>query len=368
MNRTIPVTLALLPAMLAFAQSDDATLDTRTARDQLASAVSAMDTEPERARSAFDRIADRAPNDDLRAAAIYNNAVLAKREGRADDALASFTDARSLATDPTLRRDALSNIAHLHASSAELPQDQPPTLESLDGAIEALKSAERAFLDASRTDPSHAPSVRNLQRTRQKLRELQDQRDQLEQQQSQQQQQQGDQGQQSQNADQLQQLADQQREQAQQSENAQSQEQSEQQRQERQQQQQDLSDQTQQAQEQMDESLDEQTREDMERALQAQQRAREALEQGDDEGAAQAQQEAADALEQAAQRLREQGSQGQQEQEQQQQGEGEADEQGDPRDEIDELAQRLLDKERRERERRSVYRQGGQPVRVEEDW
>ncbi|GEM_PF-6481393 len=362
--------LAILPAQFTLAQpeSENPTLDEQTAREQITNAISTMDTDPERSRSTLERIADRAPSNDLKAAALYNNAVLAKRESRTEDALESFTQARTLTTDPVLRRDALDNIAHIHAKYGELPDDQPPSLESIDTALESLQLAERAFLDASRTDPSHMESIRNLQRTRQRIRELEQQREQLEQQQNQQQQQ-GDQGPQNQNSDQLQQLADQQREQAQQSESAQSQRQSQEQREDRQQQQQDLSEQTQSAQQQMSDSLDEETQQDLERAQEAQQRAQEALEQGNDEQAAQAQQEAADALEQAAQRQREQEAQNQpQHQPQNQQGEGEPQDEGDPRDNIDELAQRLLDKERRERERRSVYRQGGQPVRVEEDW
>jgi len=45
--------------------------------------------------------------------------------------------------------------------------------------------------------------------------------------------------------------------------------------------------------------------------------------------------------------------------------EEDSDEEGD---EISEIAKELLDKERRERERRQAYRATGRPTKVEKDW
>ena len=357
--RTVMIAALLVHSV---ARADDQlVVDAQTARSQIAHAIESMESAPSHAESIFDRVAERAPTDDLRATGFYNAALIETASGRSDDALESLNHARTLATSPILKRDIHNQLAILHAQRAEADPTQPQTSDSIETSIAALRDAESSLVHASRIDPDHAVSARNLQRVRQRIRQLETLSDQLQQQEQQQQ----NQDQQSPDSDQLQQLADQQREQAQQSQEAQDNP-SDEQREDRQQQQQSLNEQTQSADEQMSQSADQEIRDNLERARQAQERASRALEEGDDEQAAQAQNEAAEALEQAAQRLREQEAE--QSESQQQQPQGEPSEEADPSEDIDEIAQRLLEKERREREQRNTYRNSGTPVRVEEDW
>jgi hypothetical protein len=65
------------------------------------------------------------------------------------------------------------------------------------------------------------------------------------------------------------------------------------------------------------------------------------------------------------------GEQGESEGEGQQargEGEGQSEPQEEEGDQISEIAEMLLEKERREREARKAYLSTGRPVRVEKDW
>ncbi len=341
-------------------------------RVHLETAVHVQDQDPAYAIELYSEVLELSDVDADRYVAALNRGALILQQDDPDLTLA--TDSLRLAgrhaSDALQRRDAMFTLGlALHKgvdSSGQLMMDP----EQIGGMIEQLRIVERAFLEAARSDSSHVESKKNVERLRIQIQQLEDMKEQIEQQQEQQQQQQGEDGEQGGGegqqdmADRLQDLADQQREQAQQSESAGQGEQSDQQQ--RQEQQEELSEQTQQA----NEDAGDETQQDMQDAMDAQRQAEEALERGDNETAAQKQQEAADALERAAQRARE----SQQEQESEQQENQQGQQGGQPQDEIgeqepiDELAQRLLDKEREERERRQVYRATGQPVRVKEDW
>ena len=345
----------------------------------LETAINVQGTDPVHAIELYNEVVEQSVVDNERNIAAFNRGVLlmdAEDLGAAEEA---FRLAGRYATTAEQRRDAMFNLGHALNSGVDSSGQLMMDPEKIGEMIEALGGVERAFLDASRADRGHIESKRNVERIRRQIQELQNMKDQIEEQQESEEQQEGEDGEKSEGgedgqggeqggmADELQDLADQQREQAQESESAaQNQPQSEQQ--ERSDEQKELSDETEDAKEQMEESgADQETMDDLKKAMDAQQEAKEALDKGDNETAAQKQQEAADALERAAERVRE----AQQEQESEQEGQ-----QGQPQDqpgegeepEIDEVAQQLLDKERRERERRQAYRATGRPVKVEEDW
>jgi len=293
--------------------------------------------------------------------------------------------------DPKVRARARDSIGHARyllanaESDAESQITNPGDLNAMkqkliDRMTKLLDSAS-AFRSAHDASPAYRESTENLERVRREIRELRQQiealEDMIEQQEQDQQQRQQ---QQQEAAERLDELAEQQQQEA--NENSQRPQQMPQEQQQQQEDQASIGDQTESEQEglqqQQEDQVEElqQVQEQLQRARDAQQRAQDALERGDAEEASQAQEEAAEALRDAAEQLRElsesQGegkSQGEQEgqpadQESQDQGESEESEE----DQISEIARQLLEKERREREARNVYRSTGRPVPVERDW
>lgn len=308
------------------------------------------------------------------------------------DAIEWLRRADSEGTDPALRARARDSIGHARYLIASTHTEQSPAIASPQGLEEKLEQMQSklstlidsagAFRSAHDVDRSYRPAIENLERVRREIRALRDQinalKDLIEQQrQSQQERQQ----QQQESADRLEELAEQQQQEASENQSNSSQDPEDQRKQ--QEDQEELNNQTQREQEGLNNNSEEQgeqmqdIEDELQKARDAQDRAKDALERGDAEQAAREQQEAAEALRNAAEQLRDmagnegQGSgeqqQGQQtgdEQEGQQQGEAENDE----GDQISEIAQQLLEKERREREARKVYRRTGRPVPVERDW
>ena len=341
----------------------------------LDTALNIQESDPSYAIELYHEVIEQSHLDSDRSLAAFNRGVLLLGQDEPGEAAESFRLAGSTATSMPQRRDAIFNLGHSIMSGIDMSGQMSMDPEKIGETIDQLRGAERAFLDSSRADASHSASKKNLERVRMQIRDLQNMKEQIEEQQSQDQENQQGEGQDGEPQDmakELQDLADQQREQAQESETApQNEQQSEQQQ--RSEDQENLSDQTQQAQESMKNAQDakdqQETLDDIQEAIKAQQEAQEALENGDNEKAAQKQQEAADALDRAAQRIRE----SQEESESQKEGNGQSgqpqDQTDDPEEqEIDEVAQQLLDKERDERKRRQAYRATGRPVKVEKDW
>lgn len=331
-----------------------------------------------------------------RAYAAYNIGALLIAEGSEDtntlkDTVAWLQQADIVGASATLRARARYNIGHAryklaHIKTTDTMQaadqgDLVATRNQLRSTLSGLIEAAGAFRSVSEIEPEYIQSIENLERVRREIKNLRDQIELLEdliEQQKQQRQQQQQQAKES--AERLNDLADQQQQEAQQ--NAQ---QSPPNAQEQTKDQADLNEQTNREQEQLDEMNPEQNeqlrtaQEQLERAQQAQQRAQEALSRGDQEQAAEHQMEAMEALRKAARALQESAqSQPQQQGEQAQPGADRDSQQAQNPDEaetnegegdqISEIAEMLLDKERREREARRVYRSTGRPVRVEKDW
>ena len=281
----------------------------------------------------------------------------------------------------------LANISSEDAQGIGNPGDLGAMKEQLQSKVTILIEAAGAFRSAHDVEPTYTPATENLERVRREIRKLRDQIDALEelikqQQEAQQQRQQVQQ----QAADRLEDLAEQQQQESQ--ENATNPQQQPDEQEKQQSDQQELCDQAQSEQDGLNQMSQEQgeeqeqqmqqLQEKMQEARDAQQRAQEALEQGNTEEASQAQQEAAEALQQAAEQLREMSqsdgqegeSQGDQQSQQAQSGEqGDAEQPSeDEGDKINEIAEMLLDKERREREARRTYLNRGRSVPVEKDW
>lgn len=308
------------------------------------------------------------------------------------DAIDWLRRADSEGTDPALRaraRDSIGHARYLIASThtqqspaIASPQNLDAKLEEMQGKLRTLIESAGAFRSAHDVDRTYRPAIENLERVRREIRTLRDQisalKDLIEQQRQAQQERQQ---QQQESADRLDELAEQQQQEANENQSDSSQ-QPEGQR-EQQEDQEELSDQTQREQEGLNKDSEGQSeqmqdiQDELQRARDAQERAKDALDRGDTQQAAREQQEAAEALRNAAEQLRDMaGSDGQgsderdqepqpgDQQEGQQQGEAENEE----GDQISEIAQQLLEKERREREARKVYRRTGRPVPVERDW
>ncbi len=342
-------------------------------------------------------IVARCDDNAYQSAAAYNLGVAFMKH--APENSASLTDAiewlrraDSEGTDPALRaraRDSIGHARYLIASThtqqspaIASPQDLDAKLELMQRKLSTLIESAGAFRSAHDVDRTYRPAIENLERVRREIRALRDQinalKDLIEQQRQAQQERQQ---QQQESADRLDELADQQQQEADENQSNSSQE-PEGQR-EQQEDQEELNNQTQREQEGLEKNSEDQSeqmqdiQDELQKARDAQERAKDALERGDTEQAARDQQEAAEALRNAAEQLRDMaGSEGQgsgereqqpqsgDQQEGQQQGEAENEE----GDQISEIAQQLLEKERREREARKVYRRTGRPVPVERDW
>lgn len=341
----------------------------------------------------------RSEDQDIRSIASYNIGLTYLRRipespSSVGDAIDWLQQADTDGTHAELRaraRDAIGHVWYLLAQSEPESPDAIVNPSGLSGMKEMLKEklitleqSARAFRSTHDVDPTYTPAIENLERVRREIKQLRDQirslEDLIEQQQQQEQQRQQ---QQQESAERLEELAKQQQRESEQ--NAAQPPQTPEEQRQQQEDQEELCDQTESEQEglnQQQEQSDEmqEVQEQLERARAAQERAQESLENGKPDEASRAQQEAADALQEAAEKLREmsqpgesdgpsdesnpQASEGNQEQSEQppQAQEGKA-----PSDEIDEIAQQLLEKERREREVRNA-RRTARPVPVERDW
>jgi len=252
-----------------------------------------------------------------------------------------------------LYREVLVEIAADEAVQA------PPNAEAMFERAGRLRRAANAFRSVLDVEPNDAAAARNVERVRRLVADLEDQA--LQEAQRQQQREQLQQ--------QLEELAQEQQNNAEQTERSQGDDE-----QELQDQQQQTSERTEDAQEQAQQAGASQEAQDaMERAREQQARAEDALERGDLDEAEQAQRQAAQELREAAESLSQQGEQGEESGE----GEGEeSDEQSEnASDEAEgesrnELAEALLERERRQREQRDRVRRAmqGTPVVVERDW
>ncbi len=310
------------------------------------------------------------------------------------EAIEAYRLADKAALIQNLRTHARFNLGQLYyhvahhedpESTALNPGDLDSMLTTLNAKVDQLLQAAGAFRSVSELDRSHTDSQSNLERVRIEIQQLRDQIQSLEdlieqqkEQQSQQQQQQQDM------ADKLDDLAQEQQDQADQSSDSPPQTKGEQEVQQNKQE--ELNSETGEAQKEVSEQKTEDSQseqlEEVEKKLQeaqdSQQRAQEAMKNGDQEAAAQEQQNAADALKDAAEQMQDIADQSKQESEEQGTNEGiseegkpsenEEDAQPEESDEISEIAKELLEKERRERESRQVYRSTGKPTKVEKDW
>ena len=396
----IPVALI---SVLMLAQPTDGqgavpAMDAQIARSRIAEVIGDA-TDPAQRIETLADVVERCEDLELVSVAQYNLGTtlidLAQAEPeRLDEAIAYFRDADRTAASSELKSKARFNLGHAyyqnaHRAADDSSQGQPGDLEGMVESLEAqlarLKEAAGAFRSVMEVDPGNVQAQGNVERVRREIKELQDQIEALEQMIEQQKEQQRQEQQQKQElADQLDELAKEQQAQAEETasnppENAQEQEQQRQAQQE-------LSDKTDSASEEVSQQQGAQeVLEQLKEAQEAQQRAQEAMEAGDQEQAAKEQEKAAKALQEAAQRMQELADQGEEkgeqgdESEQGQQGDKQGDEQsqeGEPEDqaeeeqgdEISEIAKELLDKERRERERRQAYRATGRPIKVEKDW
>ncbi len=395
----IPVVLF---SVLMLAQPTDGqalvpVMDVQIARSRIAEVIVDATPSDHRLQTLRD-VVERCEDLGLVSVAQYNLGTtlidLAQEEPeRLDEAIKFFRDADRTALASQIKSKARFNLGHAYYQIAQRvsddatqssPGDLERMVESLKGKIEHLKDAAGAFRSVMEVDPSNTHAPGNVERVRREIKELQDQIEALEQMIEQQKEQQRQEQQQRQEiADQLSELAQEQQAQAEATassppENAQEQEQQSQAQQE-------LSNKTDIANEEVSQQQGaEEALEKLKEAQDAQQRAQEAIEAGDQEQAAKEQEKAAQALQEAAQQMQEladqgneknkqgdeseQGKQGEQGEDEEQEGnpEDQADEgQGD---EISEIAKELLDKERRERERRQAYRATGRPIKVEKDW
>ncbi|MFG0245402.1 MAG: DUF4175 family protein [Phycisphaerales bacterium JB052] len=369
------------------------------ARARIAEAISDAYEFDERVKL-LSEVFSRCDDPHYRASAAYNLGALMvgvdeHMSRTIEDGIAWLKQADTAAASPSLRANARYNIGHArymlaHAQLMDAPElSNPDDLNAmvrlLQTTVDGLIESAGAFRSVHEVDPRNSRAIENLERVRREIRQLREQIEALKnliEQQEQQRQEQQRQNEQA--AERLNELAQQQQEEANQnaSENPQDPEQ-------QQAEQRELDEKTQDEQERLNESNPDQDdqlqsiQEQLQRARDAQAQAQEALQEGKQQEAAQHQQEAADALQQAAQQLGElsdqqaqqdqEGQQGEGEQQgEPQEGEGQGNPQEDPQDgegdEINEIAEMLLDKERREREARRVYRSTGRPVRVEKDW
>lgn len=339
-----------------------------------------------------------------RSAAAYNLGVLYikndnDRAAALNDGIEWLRIADLEGAAPSLRARARDSIGHARYKLASISMQSTPGIanpddlgamkEQLIAKVVTLTEAAGAFRSAHDVEPTYTPAIENLERVRREIKQLQDQIDALDEMMKQQQQaQQQRQQEQQQAADRLEDLAEQQQQES--DENTQIPQQQPEEQEKQQSDQQELCDQAQREQDGLSQMSQEQNSEQQEQmqqvqdkmnqAREAQERAKQALQEGKTEEAAKAQQEAAQALQEAADQLREMTqsdgqegeSQGDQQSEQAQSGEqGQSQEGEDPSeegDQIDEIAEMLLDKERREREARRTYLNRGRSVPVEKDW
>ncbi|MCC5823208.1 MAG: hypothetical protein LAT64_07870 [Phycisphaerales bacterium] len=313
-------------------------------------------------------IAERSEDRALGAIAAFNAGTMALEAGdpRAPDLLRR---AERMADNPALRAAARYNLGH-----AMLPKEDAPPARSAEAGerAEAMRRAAGLFRSVLDIDPSHRDAAANTERLRRQAQTLEEQQAAMQAQEQAMQE----------LAEALSRLAEQQQEQASESESSAAR--GDEPGEEALGDQRSLSEQTRDAADRADQAgADESVREAIERARAAQRGAEEALDRDDAAEAAARQREAADSLRSAA--------------EQAQRGAGEAgegpgqpgaadeiparpdqaepsDAEGEPTDgpefesQIDPLAEALLDKERRERERRSEYLQRGRQQQVERDW
>ena len=348
-------------------------------------------------REIFSEVFARCESPSLRSLAAYNlgaSLLHLSSPSSADlqDSIGWFQQADVINADIETRSKARYNIGHAryllaHESQETEQQLTPPgdlnaVRERLVGMIGLLTESAGAFRSVHDINIHNATATENLERVRREIQTLREQVQQIDElMEQQQEQQQQRQQQQQESADKLNELAEQQQQESQENANQQQQQQQQQQDQsqiseETSQQQQSLE---QMNQEQQSEGM-QQVQEQLQEAREAQQRAQEALENGDLQQAAEEQQRAAESLKNAAEQMQQMADESQQDGEQ---GQGESQQQGnqqgdadmaenpteeDQGDEISEIAEMLLDKERQERESRKGYRSTGRPVRVEKDW
>ena len=298
-----------------------------------------------------------------------------------------FRASDRLTHDRVLQISARFRIGHAYYDHADGAQESPnlgapfdpeELLGTMRTRVETLRSSAAAFRSVIDIDSSQARASMNVERVRREIQSLLDQIQSLEEMIEQQQEQQKQQQKEQQDAaDALNELAKEQQDQADQTASSPPQNDDEQDQQ--QSEQQDLSDSTEQQRqeiEQQDNDGTDEVDQKMQEAQEAQKRAQEAMQQGDQEKAAQEQGTAAELLKEAAEAMQRLADESEE-----QQGDPENPNGGDQTkepesndadseegDELDEMTQSLLDKERREREKRQVYRAKGRPVQVEKDW
>lgn len=349
--------------------------------------------------SILSEVVARCEDHQLRSIASYNMGIAYIRRQPTDpgslaDAVEWLRQADTEGTSSELRvraRDSIGHAWYLMARADHETQDtalNPTDLramkDQLVDQLEQLIVSASAFRAAHDVDRSYRPAIENLERVRQEVQRIRDQINSLEELIEQQQKQaQQRQQQQQETAERLEELAEQQQQEA--NENTEQSSKTPEEQSQQAEDQDELCNQTQSEQEGLSEQQDDseamqEVEEQLQSARDAQERAQESLEQGNMEEAAKAQEEAAEALERAANKLREMSENGTEgknggEPEPQQEGDGEEQEpqqsQGEdaeePPQEISEIAQQLLDKERRERERRKA-RRTPRVVPVERDW
>ncbi len=352
--------------------------------------------------SILSEVVARCEDHQLRSIASYNMGIAYIRRQPTDpgslaDAVEWLRQADTEGTSSELRVRARDSIGHAwylmaradqeNQDTALNPTDLPAMKEQLVDELEQLIVSASAFRAAHDVDHSYRPAIENLERVRQEIQNIRNQINSLEelieQQQDQAQQRQQQQQQQQETAERLEELAEKQQQEA--NENSEQSSKTPEEQSQQAEDQDELCNQTQSEQEGLSEQQDDseamqEVEQQMQSARDAQERAQDALSQGNMQEAAKAQEEAADALESAANKLREMSENGTEgknggEPEPEQESDGEEQEpeqsQGDDAEEapqeISEIAQQLLDKERRERERRKA-RRTPRVVPVERDW
>jgi len=407
MNRILFATL-LVPTLIsggqisaeepASAQSQTPIMEAGVARERIAQVVGDA-VDPLEREKVLSEVIERSDDPQIIAIARYNlgTAFVERSEDdptRLEEAIVSFRAADRASSDPDLQMMARFNLAHAYYLLAHSPKNtqadesgpnnMESMIESLKEKVGDLRIAAGAFRSVIDVDIHNERASANVERIRNEINKLQEQIKALEEMQRQQQEQQSQQQQQQQDAaDKLKELAQEQQEQADKTDS--SPPENEQQSQQQQRDQQELNEQTGEAQQELAEQNDaDKIQEKIDEAREAQDRAQEAMKQGDQQKAGEEQQKAAQALQEAAQTMQEmadkskeqgdgqEGSEGEDQGERGEDGKqsGQPDEESgkDKGDEISEIAKQLLDKERREREVRRVYRSTGRPTKVEKDW
>lgn len=322
----------------------------------------------------------------LRALALHNAGLAMLRAGDTPEAQRFFSEAELAASAPDVQAASRFNTAAAWFAAAAKPDPAEPDPDEPDPApkmsvaqrLDLLRRSERAYRAVLDIDPAHTEAARRVERVRRIIRAIEEEQRRLQEQAAQMQQQ----------AEKLDELAQQQQAESDQNSDPQIDkqdaakdqqslsEQTEQQRQEAQQQGEQQQDQQAKTAQQAAEQLIQQAREHQDRAEAA-------LEEGNTAAAAEAQQQAAESLRQAADALRQaaEDSQPKPSDEPKPSEDKNEDAEGEPKPSEDEqqqpdeaagdpLAERLLDRERQQRDARQDLLRAikGRPETVERDW